>query len=75
MQATQICIASVVMSVASTCRFRDLSSPKTHNRPASSNFAPILPFAHSENSAHSVTPPGNFGLNLSCDNLSLERYR
>ena len=31
-------------------------------------------FVHAENSAHSVTP-GNFGLNLSCDNLSLERYR
>lgn len=32
----------MLMSAASTCGLRDLSSPKTHNRPASSNFAPNL---------------------------------
>lgn len=74
MFATQICIVSHVDVCGFHVRTPRSQQPKDPHPVGVVKFRSDPAFVHAENSAHSVTP-GNFGLNLSCDNLLLERYR
>ena len=74
MFATQICIACHVDVCGFHVRTSRSRQPKDPHPVGVVKFRSDSAFVHAENSAHSVTP-GNFGLNLSCDNLLLERYR
>ena len=74
MFATQICIACHVDVCGFHVRTPRSQQPKDPHPAGAVKFRSDPAFVHAENSAHSVTP-GNFGLNLSCDNLLLERDR